>query len=603
MVNFTGIAFIYFWLMSHTFHIPVLGLGFSIDTPLKVARYGISSVMSVVDDELIERMREYHSFENEEGFMPIKKTDNDYRAKRITAYLNLMKKLVDRQFESLKQQPFEAGSDLCRYFDLLPETSQLKQGYDLMLEYPDGEPKKLFQSILRNKIIQGSIDVNIMAKVDKMNFNADGNYTGDENTDALAALRGFAISDLQSSVILSAGMNPRLYGYLENFPCFFPYNNERFEKKIILKVSDFRSAFIQAKFLAKKGLWVSEFRIESGLNCGGHAFATEGFLLGPILEEFKTRRTEMLDELYNLYNSALIQKGMFTTKAPVQKISVQGGIGTADENTFLREYYHVDATGWGSPFLLVPEATNVDDETLVKLTGATESDYYLSNSSPLGILFNNFKHSSSEQQRISRIENNRPGSPCTKKFLCSNTEFTGQPICTASREYQNLKIKQLDNLGLPQAEHEAAFNTITEKICLCEGLCSSAYLKYNIAKPKENTAVAICPGPNLAYFKRTFSLDEMVGHIYGKLDILKNAARPHMFLKELELYISYLQEDIQQNIAGLTDKKRKQLQKFKEQLLNGINYYKILFSEIIFLPAHAKEQLLAFEEVLLKQAY
>ncbi|TSD66285.1 hypothetical protein FFF34_002470 [Inquilinus sp. KBS0705] len=589
--------------MSHTFHIPVLGLGFSIDTPLKVARYGIASVMSVVDDELIERMREYHCYENEEAFIPIKKMEGDYRAKRITSYLNLVKKLVDRQFESLKQQPFADGSDLCRYFELLPEASQLKQGYDLMQEFPDGERKRLFQSILRNKITKGAIDVNIMAKVDKMNFNTDGDYTGDENTDALAALRGFAMSDLQSSVILSAGMNPKLYSYLENFPDFFPYDNERLKKTVILKVSDFRSAFIQAKFLAKKGLWVSEFRIESGLNCGGHAFATEGFLLGPILEEFKTRRNEMLDELYGLYSSALIQKGMFTTKAPVQKISVQGGIGTADENAFLREYYHVDATGWGSPFLLVPEATNVDDETLVKLTGATESDYYLSNSSPLGILFNNFKPSSSEQQRISRIENDRPGSPCTKKFLCSNTEFTDQPICTASREYQNLKIKQLDYLGLPEAEHQAAFNTITEKICLCEGLCSSVYLKYGIAKPKENTAVAICPGPNLAYFRRTFSLDEMVGHIYGKLDILKNAARPHMFIKELELYMDYLRKDIQQNLLNLTDKKRNQLTKFINQLLNGIGYYKTLFNEIQLLPDNAKEQLQAFEELLLKQAY
>lgn len=522
--------------MSHTFHIPVLGLGFSIDTPLKVSRYGISSVMSVVDDELIERMREYHCYENEEAFIPIKKTENDYRAKRITAYLNLVKKLVDRQFENLKQQPFADGSDLCRYFELLPESSQLKQGYDLMQEYPEGEQKNLFQSILRNKITKGSIDVNIMAKVDKMNFNTDGDYTDDENTDALAALRGFAKSDLQSSVILSAGMNPRLYSYLENFPDFFPYDSKQLNQKIILKVSDFRSAFIQAKFLAKKGLWVSEFRVESGLNCGGHAFATEGFLLGPILEEFKARRQEMLDELYALYDNALIKKGIFTSKAPGQKISVQGGIGTADENAFLREHYQVDATGWGSPFLLVPEATNVDDDTLFKLTGATESDYYLSNSSPLGILFNNFKHSSSEQQRISRIENNRPGSPCTKKFLCSNTEFTDHPICTASREYQNLKIKELEALHLPETEHQTAFSSITEKICLCEGICSSAYLKYNIVKPKENTSVAICPGPNLTYFKRTFSLDEMIGHIYGKLDVLKNAAPAYVFKRAGALY-------------------------------------------------------------------
>ena len=154
--------------MSHTFHIPVLGLGFSIDTPLKVARYGISSVMSVVDDELIERMREYHSYENEEAFISIKKSENDYRAKRITAYLNLVKKLVDQQFQQLRQQPFTEGSDVYRYFELLPETSPLKQGFDLMLDYPDGDQKSLFQSILRSKITAGSIDVNIMAKVDKI---------------------------------------------------------------------------------------------------------------------------------------------------------------------------------------------------------------------------------------------------------------------------------------------------------------------------------------------------------------------------------------------------------------------------------------------------
>ena len=587
--------------MSHTFHIPVLGLGFSIDTPLKVARYGISSVMSVVDDELIERMREHHSNQKGQAFIPIKKTATDYRAKRITAYLNLVKKLVDEQFENLRNQPFEAGSDICRYFELLPNDSQLKQGYDLMLEYDDGERKRIFKNILRRSITQGSIDVNIMAKVDKMNFDADGNYSGDENTDALAALRGFAESDLQSSVVLSAGMNPKLYSYLETFADFFPDHDKQLKKKIILKVSDFRSAFIQAKFLAKKGLWVSEFRVESGLNCGGHAFATEGFLLGPILQEFKERRTEMLIELYALYDTALITKGIISSKPPVQRISVQGGIGTAAENEFLKRQYQVDATGWGSPFLLVPEATNVDDDTLIKLTGAAESDYYLSNASPLGILFNNFKHSSSEQQRLARIQKKRPGSPCTKKFLCSNTEFTAQPICTASREYQDLKIKELEKLELLNADREYAYNTITEKICLCEGLCSSAYLKYKINKPKENTAVAICPGPNLAYFNRTFSLDEMVGHIYGKLDLLKNIQRPNIFIKELELYVDYFQKDMQQHFFTLTDKKRIQLQKFKEQLLKGINYYTTLFNDMITAPDDIQLELRAFEERLLAQ--
>ena len=95
---------------------------------------------------------------------------------------------------------------------------------------------------------------------------------------------------LNSSVVLSAGMNTKLYSYFESFSDFFPDENGKLKKKIILKVSDFRSALIQGKFLAKKGLWVSEYRIESGLNCGGHAFATDGYLIGPILEEFKTSR-------------------------------------------------------------------------------------------------------------------------------------------------------------------------------------------------------------------------------------------------------------------------------------------------------------------------
>ena len=565
--------------MNHTFHIPVLGLGYSIDTPLKVARYGISSVVSIVDDELIERMREYHSKQNNEVYRPISKSAPDSRASRITAYLNQMAVTVNQQFEQLKSQVFEAGNDLCRYFELMPETSQMKQGFDLMMEYPDNERKTIFQNILRRRMVMGAIDVNIMSKVDRMNFDTDSEYTGNENTDALAALRGFAESNLESSVILSAGMNPRLYSYLEAFADFFPDENGNLRKRIVLKVSDFRSAFIQAKFLAKKGLWVSEFRVESGLNCGGHAFATEGYLMGPILEEFKLKRHQMLDELSEVYQSALLTKGLTAKFIPQQRVSAQGGIGTADENEFLLSHYDLDATGWGSPFLLVPEVTNVDEQTLNKLAVATEEEYYTSAASPLGILFNNFRNSTADEQRIERLENGRPGSPCTKKYLCTNTEFTEQPICTASREYQHLKIQQLQAMDLPVNEYQKEFDTVTEKICLCEGLCSSTYIKYAISKPRENTAVAICPGPNLAYFSRIYSLDEMVKHIYGATDLLAQVKRPNMFIKELNLYIDYLQADLQAQLKTLNDKKVKQLNKFKLQLQEGISYYKDLFAD------------------------
>ena len=112
---------------------------------------------------------------------------------------------------------------------------------------------------------------------------------------------------------------------------------------------------------------------------------------------------------------------------------------------------------------------------------------------------------------------------------------------------------------------------------MCEGLCASVYLKDEIIKAKESIAVAICPGPNLAYFSSTYTLQEMVHHIYGKLDLLEKVKRPHFFIKELNLYIEYLQKEIQGQVKELNDKKWKQLTKFKSQLLAGVDYYKSLF--------------------------
>jgi hypothetical protein len=565
---------------THTFHIPVLGLGYSVDTPIKVSHLGISSVASIVDDEMIERMRKFHTLKNGETYTPIYTNERDFRSKRITAYLDLMERIIDKQFNQLKQLPFEEENDLTRYFELLPETSSLKKHYQKMLLSQDAQEKKWMQEALRKALNKGAIDVNIMSKVDKLNKDVYGEMLPDEYSDASAALRGFANSTLRSSLVLSAGMNPRLYNYLENFRDFYPDANGQFHKKIILKVSDFRSAFIQAKFLAKKGIWVSEFRIESGLNCGGHAFATEGYLLGPILEEFKDRKQEMLSDLFTLYKAALVTKEYTINAIPDVKFTVQGGIGTAEEDRFLLEHYQVDATGWGSPFLLVPEVTNVDEATLKDLAEAKSEDYYISNSSPLGVLFNNFKKSSAEKERLERIAAGRPGSPCKKKYLVSNTEFTTEPICTASRQYQHLKIKQLEAIEPKPSDYEAQFNAITEKLCLCDGLSTSTLLKNNLLTRRENQAVSICPGPNLAWFSKVYSLDEMVGHIYGKVNLLNKVNRPNMFINELNLYVDYYKKDFESNANTLNEKKKKYLIKFKEQLLNGIDYYKELIPRL-----------------------
>lgn len=561
----------------HTFHIPVLGLSYSIDTPLKVARYGISSVVSIIEDELVEKMRAYHCLKSGEPYAAITTKVEDYRSKRITAYLNLLNKLVKLQLLSLKKMSFDQGSEIVRYFELLPDSDDAKKLYNEMAQLAQGEQKLFLQQQLREQIVAGAIDVNIMAKVDNLNYLADGTALPVEYSDALSALRGFANSDLQSSVVLSAGYNPRLYSYLENFSDFFPDAYQCLKKKITLKVSDYRSALIQGKILAKKGVWVSEFRIESGLNCGGHAFATDGFLLGPILEEFRQKRTELAGELLEICNNANVAKGnsRFTTQ-PALKITVQGGIGTANEDEFLREYYELDGTGWGSPFLLVPEATNVDYDTLERLATASKDDYYLSHASPLGVPFHNLRKSTSEQQRNERIRKGRPGSPCYKKFLSSNTEFTTTPICTASRQYQDLKIKQLKEKGLPAGEYKVEVDKVTAKDCLCEGLSASVLLKNGIHVSHNLEAVAICPGPNLAYFSGTFTLPDMIGHIYGRKNILNQLPRPNMFINELNLYVDYLKNEVS-NCAQMLNKKQENFfSSFRDNLLNGINYYQKL---------------------------
>ena len=96
-----------------------------------------------------------------------------------------------------------------------------------------------------------------MTKVDKEQLNKN-NEPIENGSDALTALKGYADCELtNSSIVLSAGMNPRLYNYMESFSGFDAYELGGFHKKVIIKVSDYRSALIQGKYLAKNGIWVS----------------------------------------------------------------------------------------------------------------------------------------------------------------------------------------------------------------------------------------------------------------------------------------------------------------------------------------------------------
>ncbi len=581
--------------MTHSFHIPVLGLAFSVDTAIKVAQFGISSVVSIVDDELLERLRAYYSQENQLEYEAIEEHMEDARARRITAYLDMIQVLVDKQLVHLKNCDWLHDETAIKYFSLLPEQHPSRNLFQQWQETNSSSEKGRLKTAICDAMLPGDIDVNIMSKVDKINYSKDGEMLSEYYSDATAAVRGFANSTLRSSVVLSAGMNPRLYGQLQEFPQFFPDEQGEFNKKITLKVSDFRSALIQAKYLAKRGIWISEYRIESGLNCGGHAFATDGFLLGPILEEFKINKAALSEEIFPLYQAALTEIGREIEHVPGIRLTVQGGVGTTQEHQFLLDYYGFDAVGWGSPFLLVPEATTVDEETLNNLANAAPADFYISNASPLGVPFNNFRKSTAEQSRLSRIAKGRPGFPCTKKYLVSDSTYSDEPQCTASRVYQVNKIKDLDQAGLNAQEYEKAYQKIVEKQCLCEGLATPAYLKYQILKPRERSAVAICPGPNTVYFNKIYSLQEMVDHIYGRINVLQGVKRPSMFINELELYVNHLSNYIQENLLDLDVKKKKYIYKFQNQLVEGIAYYRSLQDRVSQVFGESKA---AFQEQL-----
>ena len=557
----------------HKFYIPVMGTGFTIDTPMKVARYGISSVISLVDDKLIEQMRKRLSGTSGREYVEIPDSDEDSRASRITSYLNMMDEMIEGQIKKLRSSLFEAGSEITRYFEMLPE-SPLKSMYEKMQTVRDPAERARLQQQLRERVISGAIDVNIMTKLDRDRM-SKGQLLPPVFSDAMSALRGYANSRVKSSLILSAGMNRRLFNYLAEFKDFFPDDTGEIRKCIILKVGDFRSAMVQGKLLARKGLWVSEYRVESGLNCGGHAFGGKGTLLGPVLEEFAQKRESLAEQLGEIWSASMQEMGRAIPEAKMDfRVTVQGGIGTSEENRMLEKEYKVDGTGWGSPFLLVPEVINIDESHLHKIQVAGEDDVHLSDSSPLGVPFWCLKTSLSEESRLERIAEGHPGSECPKGFLVSNTEFTKVPICTASRAYQRRK---LISLGGNPDDLPVLAEDVVIKACICHDLAGSATV-VNEIDPAAKTAV--CCGPNTVYFSRVAKLREMVDHIYGRANLPINSERPHMFLKEISLHLDRLKKDIDRRRQGLADVKNKSSEEIRENLMDGIRQYHRLASQI-----------------------
>jgi hypothetical protein len=557
---------------EHQFHIPVMGTGFTNTTPLEVAPLGISSVVSLVDDTLLEQQRKVLSEQFGVPFEPIGPKEDDVRARRVRAFLDIIADEVERRFQLLKAAPFEPSSPITRYFELLPET-ETKAKWRKLQTVTAPEERARLEAELRDAVVIGQIEANIMTKLDS-SITLTGAPKPPNQSDAVAALRGFAESKLRSSIVFSAGMNQRLFACAATFDDFYPDENGVFGKRLCLKVSDYRSADVQGTMLARKGLWVSEYRIESGLNCGGHAFPTEGLLMGPILDDFIRNREALTNKLHGILVEALKAQGRpVPASLPPFRVTFQGGVGTAEEQQLLFNRYKVDSVGWGSPFLYCPEVISIDDDTLQRLLVATDKEVVLSHSSPLGVPFWNLMTSGGEDARRERNASGRSGSSCPRGFLAYNTEFSEYPICTASRNY-HLKLKAACSEA-PEDVARRRMAVAYEKSCLCQDLAGSPQRRYSI---DPQSTPLLCAGPNSVNFRRIVSFNEMVGHIYGRNDVLpRNSQRPHLSLREFELYIDYLETELADTPA--TGPQAKWLERFKKGLVGGIAHLHQLVDE------------------------
>ena len=76
------------------------------------------------------------------------------------------------------------------------------------------------------------------------------------------------------------------------------------------------------------------------------------------------------------------------------------------------------------------------------------------------------------------------------------------------------------------------------------------------------------------------SLKEISHHIYGIKESVVREDRPHFFVKELELYVNYFKEKIEDSALDFNKKNEKYLQRFLDNIIEGIEYYTALFDEI-----------------------
>ena len=130
------------------------------------------------------------------------------------------------------------------------------------------------------------------------------------------------------------------------------------------------------------------------------------------------------------------------------------------------------------------------------------------------------------------------------------------------------------------SEYQSKFNKIVERSCTCVGLGTSALLVNNLDTKIEGKGVSVCPGPNMAYFSKEMSMKELIDHIYGRNNVINREDRPNMFMKELNIYVDFLKNKLEETKGNMTAKQEKYFESFSSNMKEGIDYYQKLFEEV-----------------------
>ena len=449
---------------------------------------------------------------------------------------------------------------------MLPLDSRLRVEYDGIFA-KTGLARIAAEAALTEKMEPGEIQANIMVGLN-------------HDEAAFDAVRGFAASKVAGALVLSAGMNLSVFEEIAKCKDFYRTGKRPPKKRIILKVSDYRSALIQGRYLAKKGLEVYEYRIESGVNCGGHAFFESKKLLLDVVREFVENREKLFET-----TRAMIEKAGKIPPAASARITAQGGL-CAPEDVEKILSLGIDGVGVGTPFLLVPQATSMDKATRRMLAAAAPEDVYISHASPLEIPFVNLKTSTAAELCRKKVEEFfapeneksglpelKPGFPCRQHYLCRKVPGFDHPVCMASREYVMQRLAEIDTLEKeePRAichsggkvvelaetptdrvhevrgKYDALRRETLERECICRFLGNAGREELRERSPSlhfqpECVAVArgsqpartrepvtICPNPDIGYFNREYTLFEMMRHLYGTGPRLTPKDKPSAF--------------------------------------------------------------------------